>query len=278
VVRWFRLVPVRVQVPSERIVKGDGLNYNSPIRVPDQRTQRQIGRNAGDRVFRIAARHSRLVRFLRFSIPAVIMVIVGILLVAAFNPFKGITVFPIDISKVTFSGTKIVMELPRLTGYTTDSRPYEMIAHTATQDLTRPDILELKDIDAKVEMKDGQHVTIKSINGIYDTRGEVLKLNDHIVLTSSSGYEGHLAEATVNVASGSVVSESPVDVKLPNGTLSAHRLQINDNGAVVIFSRGVEMNLNPEQVRPASQDSASAGTPVQTAPSQTTVRKSALSP
>jgi lipopolysaccharide export system protein LptC len=283
------VLAARVRALSERIVKGDSLNYNSPIRAPDQRTQRQIGRNTGDQVFRSAARHSRLVRLLRFTIPAVITVIAAVLLVATFfNPFKFITTFPIDPGKISLSGTKIVMELPRLTGFTTDSRPYEMIARTAAQDLTRPDILELKDIDAKVETKDGQHITIKSINGVYDTRSELLKLNDHIVLTTSSGYEARLSEASVNVASSSVVSESPVDVKLPNnGTLSANRLQVTDNGAVVVFSGGVEMNLNPEQARPAGQpamqESAAGSTaaqtaPVQTPPLQTTARRSALSP
>jgi lipopolysaccharide export system protein LptC len=251
--------------------------------MPDQRTQRQIGRNAGERVFRTAARHSRLVRFLRFAIPAAIVAIAVLLFVAAFfNPFKLITTFPIDPGKVSLSGTKIIMELPRLTGFTTDSRPYEMIAHTATQDLTKPDILELKDIDAKVETKDGQHVIIKSINGVYDQHTELLKLNDHIVLTTSSGYEAHLSEATVNVTSSSVVSESPVDVKLPNGTLKANRLQVVDNGAVVTFGGGVEMNLNPEQARsaeqPAAHDSASSGASLQTAPVQTTARRSALTP
>jgi lipopolysaccharide export system protein LptC len=251
--------------------------------VPDPRTARHIGRSAGQQVFRSAARHSRVVRFLRFAIPAAILVIAGVLLVATFfNPFKFITSFPIDPGKISVSGTKIMMELPRLTGFTNDSRPYEMTARQAAQDFTKPDILELKDIDAKVEMKDGEHVTIKSINGIYDTRSEMLKLNDHITLTSTSGYEGRLSEATVNVTTGTVVSESPVDVRLPNGVLHANRLQVMENGAVIIFGGGVEMNLNPEQARPAgqpaAQDSGSAGAHVQTTPVQTTARRSALAP
>jgi lipopolysaccharide export system protein LptC len=231
-------------------------------------------------MFRSAARHSRLVRFLRIAIPAAIVVIAVVILIAMFfNPFKLITRFPIEADKVSVSGTKIVMELPRYTGFTNDSRPFEMTAHAAYQDITRPDIVELKDIDAKVAMKDGQSVTIKSINGVYDTRGETLKLNDHIILTSSNGYEGRLSEATVNVASGGVVSESPVDVKLPNGVLRANRLQVTENGDVVVFGGGVEMNLNPEQGRtagqPAAPDSASSGASVQTAPP---LRRSAAAP
>ncbi len=52
--------------------------------------------------------------------------------------------------------------------------------------MTKPEILELKGIDAKVELKDGQHVQIKAINGLYDTKSEVLKLHDEIVLTTTS--------------------------------------------------------------------------------------------
>jgi len=213
-------------------------------------------------VFRAAARHSRFVRFLRFAIPAGIAAIVAIILVAAFfNPFRLIAAFPIDPGKISWSGTKIVMELPRLNGFTSDSRPYELTARAATQDLTKPDILELKDISAVVELRDGQHVTITSLNGVYDTKGELLKLNDHITLNSTSGYEGHLSEATVNVTSGNVVSESPVELKLPNGVLNANRMEVVENGALIIFGRGVELMIAPEQVRRAPQDSSSVSAP-----------------
>jgi len=194
------------------------------------------------------------VRRLRIAIPAIILVI-GAIIVAAtfFNPFRLITPFPIDPGKVTFSGTKIVMELPRVNGFTTDQRPYELTAHAAVQDLTKLDVLELKELRAKVDLKDGQHVNITSINGVYDTKAEVLKLNDHIVVTSTSGYEGRLSEATVHTSTGNIVSDSPVDVTLPNGVLNANRLEVRDNGAFIKFSGGVEMTVNPEQLRPANE-------------------------
>jgi lipopolysaccharide export system protein LptC len=55
------------------------------------------------------------------------------------------------------------------------------------------------------------------------------------------------------VASGNIVSESPVEVKLPNGVLNANRLEVKENGAVIKFSGGVEMTVNPEQGRPEAQ-------------------------
>ena len=128
-------------------------------------------------------------------------------------------------------------------------------------------------LSAEVELKDGQHVTIKSLNGVYDTKGDVLKLNDHITLNSTSGYEGRLSEATINVTSGNIVSETPVALKLPNGLLNANRLEITENGALILFSGGVEVTLNPDQLRPAPQDGAPSG-----APAQASVRRGSLSP
>jgi lipopolysaccharide export system protein LptC len=249
------------------ISRGDRLSHISIVPLPTSRAPRQIGRAGGDRVFRAAARHSRFVRFLRMAIPAGILAIIATIVVATFfNPFRLITAFPIDPGKISLSGTKIVMELPRLNGFTTDSRPYELTARAAAQDITKLEILELKDISAHVELKDGQRVTIKSINGVYDTKGELLKLNDHIVLNSSSGYEGHLSEATVNVGSGHIVSESPVEVKLPDGLLNANRLEVMENGAVILFGGGVEMTLTPDQSQSAQQKSAPSGAPGPLAP------------
>jgi lipopolysaccharide export system protein LptC len=241
--------------------------------VPAVLPTRQIGRADGTRMFRSAARHSRLVRFLRFAIPAVILIIAAVIVMATFfNPFKLITaVFPIDPGKISvdWSGTKIKMEMPRYTGFGND-RHYELTARGAVQDLTKLEVVELQEIAAKVELKDGQQINLTAISGVYDTKAEVLKLNDHIIIDSSSGYEGRLSEATVHVSTGYIVSESPVEVKLPNGTLNANRLEVKENGAFIKFGGGVEMNLRPEQIRPPPDaDAVPASAPATLGPVQT---------
>jgi len=55
------------------------------------------------------------------------------------------------------------------------------------------------------------------------------------------------SEATVETATGHIVSDSPVEMKLLNGgRLSANHLEIVDNGASIQFSGGVELLLNQE--------------------------------
>ena len=200
-------------------------------------------------------------RFLRVAIPASIVGIATVVIVAAFfNPFRLIAKFPIDPGKVSLSGTKIVMELPRMNGFTSDARPYELTARAASQDITKPELLELKDVSAHVDLKDGQHMDLTSLNGLYDTKSEILKLKDQILLITSNGYEGRFSEATVNVTTGYIVSESPVEVKLLNGWLNANRLEVLENGDLLRFGGGVEMTLNPDPDQTASTPAARATT------------------
>jgi hypothetical protein len=62
-----------------------------------------------------------------------------------------------------------------------------------------------------------------------------------------------LSEATVNTASGNIVSESRVEVKLPRVN-QGQSCGVMENGVLILFGGGVETTFNPDQVRPDPQD------------------------
>ena len=200
--------------------------------------------------FAAAARHSRLVRILRVAVPAAVAFSMAVIIyIAVFNPFKMVleAKLPVDIGKLVVSGTKITMETPHLAGFSTDQRPYEMWAKTATQDLTDPDHVELGQLRAKVVMEDKSTVTMDARTGYYDSKSQMLDLRKDIFLQSSTGYEAKLTQAYVDINKGSVTSDEHVDVKLLNGTLTADRLRIVNSGEVVRFEGNVVMNLIMDQ-------------------------------
>jgi lipopolysaccharide export system protein LptC len=53
-----------------------------------------------------------------------------------------------------------------------------------------------------------------------------------------------MREAAVEMKKGNVVSELPVEIKLPNGLLKANRMEIVDSGEVMRFERGVVLDLD----------------------------------
>jgi lipopolysaccharide export system protein LptC len=224
--------------------------------------------------FAVAARHSRIVRALRIAVPAaVILAMAGIVAVSIFNPFRMLLPkLPLDMGNLVVSGTKITMESPHLSGYTPDRRPYEMWAITATQDLTDPDHVDLKKLRAKVLMEDQSTVILDALNGLFDSKEQLLDLHKDIYMQTTTGYEAWLTQAFVDMGKGTVTSDEHVDVKWQDGTLSADKLRITGGGEVVRFEGHVVMNIDklpaaesaPEQPASAAPAPEPAARPART--------------
>jgi lipopolysaccharide export system protein LptC len=195
--------------------------------------------------FASAARHSRLVRILRLAVPAAVLLSMAFVVgVSIFNPFKMLPPIAFNPGNLVVSGTKITMEVPHLSGYTPDQRPYELWAKTATQDLTNPDLVELKTLKAKLLSEDQSTIFLDALTGTFDNKQQQLDLRKDIFLRTSSGYEARLSQAFVDMAKNTVTSDEHVDVKLTNGTISSDRLRITDGGEVIRFEGNVVMHLD----------------------------------
>jgi lipopolysaccharide export system protein LptC len=232
--------------------------------------------------FAIAARHSRVVRALRVAVPAaVILSMAAIILTSIFNPFRLLLPkLPVDMDNLVVSGTKITMESPHMSGYTPDRRPYEVWAKTATQYVTDPDHVDLKTLRAKVLMEDQSTVTLDALNGLMDTKQQLLDLHKDIYLQTSTGYEAWLSQAFVDMGKGSVTSDEHVDVKWADGRLSADKLKITGGGEVVRFDGHVVMNIDklpPPETEPAAPEPAPPPVPAHAAKTRPGSSKSANS-
>jgi lipopolysaccharide export system protein LptC len=232
--------------------------------------------------FALAARHSRLVRVLRVAVPSiVVLAMTGVVAVAIFNPFRMLLPkLPVDMGNLVVSGTKITMESPHLAGYTPDRRPYELWAKTATQDVTDPDHVDLRTLRAKVLMEDQSTVTLDALNGLMDTKQQLLDLHKDIYLHTSTGYEAWLSQAFVDMGKGTVTSDEHVDVKWADGKLSADKLKITGGGEVVRFDGHVVMNIDklpPPETEPAAPEPAPPPAPAHPAKTRSVSSKSANS-
>jgi lipopolysaccharide export system protein LptC len=148
------------------------------------------------------------------------------------------------------------MEAPRMAGYTRDSRPYELTAKAAAQDITNPGVLELHEIHAKVLMKDSAVLEMQAAAGVYDTKTDLLQLNQDIVITSSSGYKGRLQDANIDIKKGTIHSGLPVVVEMLNGTVNSNNLEVRDSGDVILFGGGVVMDMMMKSAAPTEQKAA----------------------
>lgn len=225
--------------------------------------------------FAAAARHSRMVRILRVTVPAAVaLAMAGVIGISIFNPFRMLMPkVPLDMGNLVVSGTKITMESPHLSGYTPDQRPYEMWARTAVQDVTNPDHVELNKLRTKLLMQDGSTVFLDSLTGLFDNKAQTLDLHKDIFLKTTTGYEARLTQAHIDMVKNTVDSDQHVDVKLTNGTLSSDRLRITGGGEVIVFEGNVVMHLDHLD----TEDSAASSTAPQAPPAEPLSRKKSAS-
>jgi lipopolysaccharide export system protein LptC len=201
--------------------------------------------NDGGRRFRKAARHSRHVRMLRVGIPLIVVLggFAAFVVMTWLDPLRALARLPVDIGGLVVSGTKITMQQPRLVGFTKDNRSYAVHARAAAQDVMNPDVLELQDITGTIEMQDHSVMQIVASAGLYESKADKLTLQQNILVTSAS-YEGRLTEAVIEIHKGNVVSDKPVELTMPQGTVSANRLRVVNSGEVIRFEGNVTMLLS----------------------------------
>ncbi|HEY8382339.1 MAG TPA: LPS export ABC transporter periplasmic protein LptC [Microvirga sp.] len=202
------------------------------------------------RAFAQARRHSRWVRFYKVVIPTGALGAVLILgLYTIFDPFRrieGLTVGPVSVS-----GTQVTMEAPKLTGFRNDSRPYEVTASAATQDVRKPNLVELKDLKARIVTDDqGNAARLEAVSGVLDTQKEQMQLRESVRVKTDGGQDVKLRSAFVDFKAGTVVSNEPVTVNLGNGIIEAKGLEVKENGKILHFKGRVSTVFEGSEVQP----------------------------
>jgi len=201
-------------------------------------------RGSSERAFRRAARHSRRVRMLRIGVPAaaILAIIVGTALSQVFTSLRALSQLPVDLGSVVVSGSKIMMQQPRIAGFTRENRRYDLTAEAAGQDLTKPDLVELRGIHATLEQEDGP-LEATARDGLYNSKSELLTLSNDIKVNSASGLQAVLSEAVVDTRAGKITSEKPVFIQTPTANVNANRMEVSDGGEVMRFEQGVVVLL-----------------------------------
>jgi lipopolysaccharide export system protein LptC len=218
---------------------------------------------SGAQVFAHATRHSAHVRFLRKAIPiGVLIAVSGLLAVWLFDPFRQVFPSNFSVQGVDLSSSKVVMEMPKLAGFKKDSRPYEVVAKSAIQDVTKPSVINLVDMDAHLVLGDGQGANLKARTGVYDTQNETLDVKDEVKIKTTSGYDISLENASMKFKSGDISSNRPVNAKMNGGEINADSVEMIDNGKRVTFIGNVRSRLDAASDRvgaaPGAEEKAAA--------------------
>lgn len=209
------------------------------------------------RLFAAAARESRRVRRLRLVLPALgallCLVVIGATIVSRITISLGIG----DL-RITSEG--LAMDAPHLSGSDGKGRTYAVSAESAIQDLSDTRVIRLNGIEASVTQADGSQARLTADGGVYNAAAQTLVLKDNIRLANSDGSGGALNRAEIDLATGSLSSDSPVAFSSRLGEINAEKMGVAKKSGTVTFSGGVRMTVDPT-VRPGDASGTPANQP-----------------
>ena len=207
--------------------------------------------------FGAAVRHSRRVGLMRKVLP----VVAGVGLLAAIlwtwiDPLRFASGLPVELGRISISGTKLTMDAPKLKGFSRDGRPYTVTAEEAAQDLTRPSVIELSKIIGQFDLGTRGNMVLNAKSGIYDGKAEQMRMFDGIDFRSTQGHSGQLSDAVIEPRKGHLVTDKPVDLFFNEGSLRGNRMEIFEQGKLIVFEGGVTMVLRMNEHQPKAPATA----------------------
>lgn len=200
-----------------------------------------------DAAFARAQRHSRRVSVLKRVLP----LSAGILAVAFAAYSYSVTPgsVSINVAESAISDGRLVMASPKLEGFTRENKPYSMSAVRAFQDLTNTGLIELEDISAKLPFDNDTVVTLNSPGGMYNRDANTLDIKSSLSVKTSDGMSADLKSAFIDIATGSVRTKEPVDIKLKGTRVQADSMTIEDRGKRMVFDKRVRMVIEPSRIQ-----------------------------
>lgn len=193
--------------------------------------------------FKAARAHSRLVRFLKFAVPATAVAGAGVFVfLAVVNPFAPQPVLVPDPVKPADDGG-LVVERPHLTGSNNRGQKYDVTATSGTQKVSVPGVVSLSELNAVITAPDQSDAKLTAKAGTFDTVGQLLDLRGGVNVKSTKGYDAILKSATIDLKASTVISKEAVTVNLSSGTISGNGLSIVQGGSKILFKDGVSASF-----------------------------------
>ena len=212
----------------------------------DMRGRAAGATSASERVhaFRIAGRHTRLVRGLRVMLPVLavgICLSYAIMLRTSWQLGAG----RLDVGQVELTPDDMTMKNPKYFGVNKDGSRYEVRAKRAVLELNPKAPIQLIDIEGDLVQPSNVVTKLKSKNGTLDNAKGELELYDGIEIDASNGMSARMSRATIYSKEHRVVSKHPVQLTMPTGTVRGGSMTMKTNTQESTLVGDVAVNLVP---------------------------------
>ena len=190
----------------------------------------------------MSRRYSRLVRFLRLTLPLLAVGLIG-LLFAWPQVEDSLPLMQETAGIPRTMGTNELIN-PRFESIDSENRPFTITATRAVQSARDPSVILMDTPMADITLQDGIWIAVEAARGAYRQDAENILLEGVVTLFHDDGYELKTERLQVDLKQGQAFSDQPVSAQGPAGTLQASGLRAEAGGGHLVFTGPVRLVLN----------------------------------
>lgn len=187
-------------------------------------------------------RRSRLIHFMRRALPAGIIALV--LVLVGWMAVRSVLSLLSDLSR---AAAVIHMTNPRFFGQDDHGRNFVVAAREAQRSLRVQADVKLIDPDIQLSGTADRSMQAKAKQGVYEDTTKRVSLQGDVRIAGGDGTVFTTQQALVDMKSGTVSGNSPVQGSGPLGQISASSYAIYDRGARIVFTGQVHAHLTPRR-------------------------------
>ena len=151
---------------------------------------------------------------------------------------------------------KLKMLEPHIKGVNERGQAYDVIADTATQAPSNPDVMYLVNIRGKMTGADGKVSTLTAPDGVHDDKADQMTFNNGAKVTRDGGMSADFQTATAFMKQQTMISKTPVIVRLHESTINAESMTLNWGEQRAMFEGNVKTHIERHTDRGAGPISA----------------------
>ena len=190
--------------------------------------------------------HSQLVGWLKILLPLAALMLLSTLFLFA----RGTGAPPeIPFADIDAAAAEQRIAAPRFSGLTNTGDTLQISAAAARPDADGGPQVTIDRPQLALDATDGTTLRISAGTGTVDTSARTAQLSGLARLETSSGYTMETKGLTADMATGTVMSDGPLEVQAPFGRLQAgqvtFRAGTGDTGQQMDFTGGVKLVYTP---------------------------------
>jgi lipopolysaccharide export system protein LptC len=191
--------------------------------------------------------HDRLVRFLARWLPGLVGVVAAAMIVGPLFP-KGEISFLLDRTKVAMTKDRVRVASAMYRGEDNQGRPFTLTAGSAVQVSSRDPIVAMKDLAARIRMKDGP-AQLTAVAGDYDYDAETVSVTGPVEFTAADGYRMTTSHVEIDLKGRTVQGSGGVTGSVPAGTFSAERIVADLEARTIALEGNARLLMAPGKLR-----------------------------